>query len=175
MEQLPFPVFGSSVHISLTPSNTMLQWRSNAFTLPKSFLLFLRISWRTIDFQFKYKLFHLQLIKTWVLFLTESVRTLRGPVKTKCKQSSCQRSSNLWRTPPAPWPHAPPVSCLPCWPSWSVTLSATKEVLLHVLKVIEFWQYTSTKGLNWPLLMCQHCQHWLSSALKRRSKLQCAS
>ena len=87
MEQLPFPVFGSSVHISLTPSNTMLQWRSNAFTLPKSFLLFLRISWRTIDFQFKYKLFHLQLIKTWVLFLTESVRTLRGPVKKKCKQT----------------------------------------------------------------------------------------
>ena len=39
---IPFPVFGSSVHISLTPSNTMLQWRSKAFTLPNSFLLFLR-------------------------------------------------------------------------------------------------------------------------------------
>ena len=38
---LPFPVLGSSVHISLTPSRTMLQCLSNAFTLPSNFLLFL--------------------------------------------------------------------------------------------------------------------------------------
>merc|ERR1719500_384646 len=57
----PFPVFGNSVHISLTPSNTMLQCRSKAFTLPNSFLL----------------------------FLTESVRTLRGPVEN----SSCSFAS----------------------------------------------------------------------------------
>ena len=58
----PFPVFGVSVHISFTPSNTMLQWRSNAFTRAKSLRLFL------------------QLISTCVLFFTASVRTDRGPV-----------------------------------------------------------------------------------------------
>merc|ERR1712241_1357328 len=63
---LPFPVFGSSVHISLTPSRTMLQCLSNAFTLPRSFLLFL------------------QLISTWVFPLTDSVRTERGPVLNSC-------------------------------------------------------------------------------------------
>merc|ERR1712039_1022529 len=67
----PFPVFGSSVHISFTPSSTMLQCLSKAFTLPRSFLLFL------------------QLIRTWVLFLTESVRTLSGPVEN----SSCSFAS----------------------------------------------------------------------------------
>lgn len=35
----PFPGRGTSVHISFTFSNTMLQWRSNALTLAKSFLL----------------------------------------------------------------------------------------------------------------------------------------
>ena len=59
---LPFPVLGISVHISLTLSKTMLQWRSKAFTLPSSFLLFR------------------QLIKTCVLFFTDSVRTESGPV-----------------------------------------------------------------------------------------------
>merc|ERR1719458_453152 len=68
---LPFPVLGSSVHISLTPSSTMLQCLSKAFTRPSSFLLFL------------------QLIRTWVLFFTESVRTLRGPVEN----SSCSFAS----------------------------------------------------------------------------------
>merc|ERR1719312_643976 len=68
---LPFPVLGSSVHISLTPSSTMLQCLSKAFTRPNSFLLFL------------------QLMSTWVLFFTESVRTLRGPVEN----SSCSFAS----------------------------------------------------------------------------------
>lgn len=58
----PFPVRGTSVHISFTLSNTMLQWRSNALTRPRSFLL-LR-----------------QLIKTCVLFLTDWVSTDNGPV-----------------------------------------------------------------------------------------------
>ena len=70
-KDLPFPVLGSSVHISLTPSKTMLQCLSNAFTLPSSFLLFL------------------QLMRTWVLFFTLSVRTLRGPVWN----SSCSLAS----------------------------------------------------------------------------------
>ena len=43
-ENSPLPVLGNSVHISFTPSNTMLQWRSKAFTLPSSFLLFLNAS-----------------------------------------------------------------------------------------------------------------------------------
>merc|ERR550532_1986101 len=59
---LPLPVLGISVHISLTPSKTMLQCRSKALTLPRSFLLFR------------------QLIKTCVLFLTDCVRTDKGPV-----------------------------------------------------------------------------------------------
>lgn len=54
---------GTSVHISWTFSRIMLQWRSNAFTRPSSFLLFR------------------QLISTCVLFLTLCVRTLRGPVR----------------------------------------------------------------------------------------------
>jgi len=44
---------------------------SNAFTLPRSFLLFL------------------QLIRTWVLFLTDCVSTERGPVLN----SSCSRAA----------------------------------------------------------------------------------
>ena len=58
----PFPVLGTSVHISFTFSSTILQCLSNALTRPKSFLL-LR-----------------QLIRTWVLFLTDCVRTDSGPV-----------------------------------------------------------------------------------------------
>merc|ERR1719192_1974921 len=68
---VPLPVFGNSVHISLTPSNTMLQCLSNAFTLPNNFLLFL------------------QLMRTWVLFFTLSVSALRGPVWN----SSCSLAS----------------------------------------------------------------------------------
>lgn len=71
---LPLPVRGISVHISLTFSRTMLQWRSKAFTRPKSFLL-LR-----------------QLIKTWVLFLTDCVRTDNGPVLNS--SSSCLANSS---------------------------------------------------------------------------------
>ena len=37
---LPFPVLGFSVHISLTSTRTMLQWRSNAFTRPNKRRLF---------------------------------------------------------------------------------------------------------------------------------------
>lgn len=59
---LPLPRRGCSVHISLTFSSTMLQWRSNALTRPSSFLL-LR-----------------QLTNTWVLFFTDWVRTESGPV-----------------------------------------------------------------------------------------------
>ena len=36
----PFPVLFTSLHISFTFSRTMLQCRSKAFTLPRSFLLF---------------------------------------------------------------------------------------------------------------------------------------
>lgn len=66
----PFPDLGVSVHISLTFSRTMLQCLSNAFTLASSFLLFR------------------QLIRTWVLFFTDCVKTDRGPVLN----SSC----SLW-------------------------------------------------------------------------------
>lgn len=59
---LPFPCLGTSVHISWTFSNTMLQWRSNAFTRPRSFLL-LR-----------------QLINTGVFCLTLCMSTDNGPV-----------------------------------------------------------------------------------------------
>lgn len=68
----PFPVRGTSVHISFTFSNTMLQWRSKAFTRPSNFLLFR------------------QLINTWVLFLTLCVRTESGPVSN----SSCSNLAN---------------------------------------------------------------------------------
>ena len=56
----PFPVFGTSVQISLTFSSTMLQCLSNALTRAKSFRLFL------------------QLINTCVFALTLAVSTLNG-------------------------------------------------------------------------------------------------
>lgn len=59
----PFPGFGSSVHISFTFSRTMLQWRSKALTRANNLRLFR------------------QLISTWVLFLTDWVRTESGPVE----------------------------------------------------------------------------------------------
>ena len=59
---LPLPVFGTSVHISLTFSSTMLQCLSKAFTRPSNFLLFR------------------QLMSTCVLLLTLCVRTDSGPV-----------------------------------------------------------------------------------------------
>merc|ERR1711909_105975 len=58
----PFPVLGTSVHISFTFSRTMLQCLSKALTLPSSFLLFL------------------QLMRTCVLLFTLCVRTESGPV-----------------------------------------------------------------------------------------------
>lgn len=67
---LPLPVRGNSVHISLTFSRTILQWRSNALTRPSSFLL-LR-----------------QLMSTCVLFFTDCVSTDSGPVLN---------SSSSWR------------------------------------------------------------------------------
>ena len=78
---LPLPALGVSVHISLTFSNTILQWRSKAFTLPKSFLLFL------------------QLMRTWLLFFTDCVSTDNGPVlNSSCSlwASSSGVSSRLW-------------------------------------------------------------------------------
>ena len=71
MVDSPLPVLGNSVHISLTPSRTMLQCLSKAFTRPSNFLLFL------------------QLMRTWVLFFTLSVSTLKGPVWN----SSCSLAS----------------------------------------------------------------------------------
>ena len=131
----PFPVFGSSVHISFTPSNTMLQCRSKAFTLPNSFLLFLK---HFISKTAASHCVYLQLIKTWVLFLTESVRTLRGPVENSscCNIAiTCDHCGMLIIvviftfqflyhpvlhynsfTSPVPSPHALRVSCLPYWP-----------------------------------------------------------
>jgi len=70
---VPFPVFGNSVHISFTFSKTILQCRSNAFTRPSSFLLFR------------------QLIRTCVLFRTDSVKIERGPV---LNSSSSSRESS---------------------------------------------------------------------------------
>ena len=89
---VPLPVFGNSVHISLTPSNTMLQCLSNAFTLPSNFLLFLKFKW--LQSSLKIILIsrltaYLQLMRTWVLFFTLSVSTLRGPVWN----SSCSLAS----------------------------------------------------------------------------------
>lgn len=65
----PLPVLGTSVHISFTFSKTILQCLSKALTLASNFLLFL------------------QLIRTWVLFLTDWVKTDSGPVLN----SSCSR------------------------------------------------------------------------------------
>lgn len=70
----PFPVRGTSVHISLTFSRTMLQCLSNAFTRPNNFLLFR------------------QLMSTCVLFFTDCVKTDNGPVLNS--SSSCLASSS---------------------------------------------------------------------------------
>ena len=67
---------GVSVHISLTFSKTMLQWRSKALTRPSSFLLFL------------------QLISTCVLLFTLCVSTDRGPVENS--SSSVFALSSFW-------------------------------------------------------------------------------
>lgn len=70
----PLPGRGISIHISRTFSIITLQCRSNAFTLPKSFLL-LR-----------------QLISTWVLFFIEFFKIANGPVLN----SSCSFVDNSW-------------------------------------------------------------------------------
>ena len=69
MSTLPFPLLGSSVHISLTPSSTMLQCLSKAFTRPSSFLLFLKIRMfrqmiKKFDLKRIYLNFYLQLMRT---------------------------------------------------------------------------------------------------------------
>jgi hypothetical protein len=69
----PFPLLGTSVHISFTFSRTMLQCRSKALTRANSLRL-LR-----------------QLINTCELFLTASCKTESGPVLNSC--SSISRSS----------------------------------------------------------------------------------
>lgn len=73
----PFPGFGISVHISLTFSNTMLQCRSKALTLPSNFLLFL------------------QLISTWVLLRTDIVKTDNGPVLNSSSSLACNSSADI--------------------------------------------------------------------------------
>merc|ERR1712038_1123082 len=70
---VPFPVFGSSVHISFTFSRTILQCRSKALTRPNNFLLFL------------------QFMRTCVLLRTDSVRIDNGPV---LNSSSSSRDSS---------------------------------------------------------------------------------
>jgi len=72
----PLPFFGVSVHISLTFSRTMLQWRSKARTRANIFLLFR------------------QLISTCVLSLTDCVSTDKGPVLNS-SSSFCFSSSNV--------------------------------------------------------------------------------
>ena len=68
---LPFPALGTSVHSSLTFSNTMLQCRSKAFTRANSFLLFrqlMRTYWREnhVDNQeFEAKYIPFGYIKRW--------------------------------------------------------------------------------------------------------------
>lgn len=68
----PLAVFGCSIQISVTCSNTMLKCLSKAFTRPRSFLLFR------------------QLIKTCVLFWTLSFKIRNGPVAN----SSFSRAAN---------------------------------------------------------------------------------
>merc|ERR1719387_1119138 len=63
------PPCGISVHISLTFSRTILQCRSNAFTRPKIFLLFL------------------QFTKTWELSLTHFWSTESGPTSKLSSRS----------------------------------------------------------------------------------------
>ena len=58
----PFPVLGTSVHISFTFSKTMLQCLSKAFTRPNNFLLFR------------------QFINTCEFVLTLSANTDKGPL-----------------------------------------------------------------------------------------------
>lgn len=72
----PLESFGVSVHISLTFSSTMLQCRSNAFTLARSLRLF-RIE-----------------IRTWVWLRTAVWRIERGPALNSCS-SNCEISYSL--------------------------------------------------------------------------------
>lgn len=67
----PFPLFplGFSVHISLTFSSTMLQWRSNALTRARSLRLFR------------------QEIKTWVCVRVAVCRSERGPAVISCSST----------------------------------------------------------------------------------------
>jgi len=65
----PWAFIGASVHISLTFSSTMLQWRSKAFTRASNFLLFR------------------QEIKTWVWLRTAVCRMERGPAVNSCSSS----------------------------------------------------------------------------------------
>ena len=71
----PLPVLGTSVQISFTFSSTMLQWRSNAFTRPRSFRLFLQLM-STCEFDF-----------------TLCVSTDSGPVWNSCSSlfSGCEK------------------------------------------------------------------------------------
>jgi len=74
---LPLPLLGCSVHISWTFSKIILQWRSKAFTLAKSFRLFL------------------QLINICVCSRTLSNKRDRGPF-SNCNSSSFSNSSAVF-------------------------------------------------------------------------------
>lgn len=74
---LPLPLLGTSVHISLTFSKTILQCRSKALTRPSNLRLFR------------------QLIRTWVLFLTDWVNTDSGPVLNSSSSSFCNSSCDI--------------------------------------------------------------------------------
>ena len=109
-ENSPLPVLGNSVHISFTPSNTMLQWRSKAFTLPSSFLLFLNASSVPHD-------------KSRVLGFTCSWSGLE-----------CCSSQSQWGpwevpfgTPLAPSPRAPQESYLLCSPYLVLSFSLESD------------------------------------------------
>jgi hypothetical protein len=73
----PFAVRGVSVHISRTPSNTMLQWRSNALMRARSLWLFRR------------------LISTCELFFTLCINTESGPLRNSSTSSACLTRPSL--------------------------------------------------------------------------------
>mmetsp|Transcript_2040 Transcript_2040/g.3195 ORF Transcript_2040/g.3195 Transcript_2040/m.3195 type:complete len:260 (+) Transcript_2040:678-1457(+) len=75
---LPFPVLGISVHISVTFSKIMLQWRSNALTRASSLWL-LR-----------------QLMSTCELVLTLVVSTESGPVLNSSSSFFSNSSTDSW-------------------------------------------------------------------------------
>ena len=123
----PLPVFGSSVHISFTPSSTMLQCLSSLGVLCRVLPL---DSW--IKFKFPISSVHTYQ-KPWLV-------PTASCYSCSWWEPGCCSWQSLWgpwevqlRTPPAPSPPSPQESCLPCWPSWWVILSL-KSVTCRVLE-----------------------------------------